>query len=73
MREKEDRKKIATEVEENRRQKSENKQVMENKENLRGIDSCVALVSSVLIFGMDHINIIRVKDLRVILRYNFGS
>ena len=31
------------------------------------------MVSSVLAFGMDHINNLKVKDLRVILCYHFGS
>ena len=39
---------------------------------LRVIDSCEALVRSVLTFGMDHINILKVRELRVLLRYQFG-
>ena len=31
------------------------------------------MVRSVLTFGMDHINTLKVKDLRVILRYQFWS
>ena len=73
MREKEENKKRATEDEKNRRRKSEEKQVRENEDKLRGLESCEALVSSVLTFGMDHINIIKVKELRLILRYHFGS
>ena len=30
-------------------------------------------IRSVLILGMDHINNLKVKDLRVLLRYHFGS
>ena len=44
------------EVEDNRRQKYEEKQVRENEDKLRGIESFEALICSVLIFGMDHIN-----------------
>ena len=67
------RKKKATEVEDNRRHKSEEKQIRENKDKLRGLESCEALVRSVLTFGIYHINILKVKELRVILRYHFGS
>ena len=73
IREKEEKKKRATEVEENRRQKSEEKQVRENEDKLRGLESCESLVCSVLTFGMDHINNLRVKELRVLLCYQFGS
>ena len=31
------------------------------------------MVRSVLTFGMDHINTLKVKGLRVILHYHFGS
>ena len=31
------------------------------------------MVRSVLAFGMDHIITLKVKELRVILRYHFGS
>ena len=73
MRENEEKKKRAAELEENRRQKYEEKQVTENDYKLRGFESCEALVRSVLTFGMDHINILKVKELRVLLRYQFGS
>ena len=61
MREKEEKKKRDTLVEENRRQKSEDKHVRENECRLRGIDSCEAFVCSVLTFGMDHINIYQIQ------------
>ena len=60
------------EVEENRKQKSEEKQIRENEDKLIGLESCEALVCSVLTFGMDHINILKVKELRMLLRYHFG-
>ena len=31
------------------------------------------MVRSVLTFGMDHINILKVKEIWVLLRYHFGS
>ena len=73
MREKEDNKKIAAEVEENRRHESEEKQVRENEHMIRGIESCEALVCYVLTIGMYHINNLKVKELRVFLRYHSGS
>ena len=72
MRENDEKKKRETEVDENRRQKYEEKQVMENEDKLRGLESCEALVHYVLTFGMDHINILRVKEIWVLLRYHFG-
>ena len=42
-------------------------------DRLKGLETCEVLVCSVLAFGMDHINKLRVKDLRVLLRYNFCS
>ena len=61
------------EVEDNRRQKYEEKQIRENKDKLRGLESCEALVRSVFTFGMDHLNNLKFKELRVLLRYQFGS
>ena len=71
-RKKEENKKRVEEAEKNRRRKSEYKQVRENGDRLRGLDICKALVRSVLTFGMDHINILKVKELRVLLLYHFG-
>ena len=45
----------------------------DDDERLKGLDTCEVLVCSVLAFGMDRINNLKVKDLRVILRYHFGS
>ena len=61
------------EADENRRGKSEEKQVRVNVDRLRVLESCEALVSSVLKFGMDHINNLKVKELQVILCYHLGS
>ena len=73
IRDKEDKKKKAKEVEDNRRKKSEEKQIRENEDKLRGLKICEALVRSVLTFVMDHINKLKVKELRVLLRYHCGS
>ena len=62
-----------TEAEENRRRKSEEKQVRENKDVLKGLESYEALVCSVLTFGMDHISNLKFKELRALLCYHFGS
>ena len=67
IREKEEKKKRSTEAVENRRRKSEENQVRKNKDRLRGIEICVALVHSVLKFGMDHINNLKFKELWVLL------
>ena len=72
MEEKEENKKISTEAELNRRRKSEEKHVRKNKDMLRGIESCEDLVCSILTFEMDHINNLRVKELRVLLLYHLG-
>ena len=61
------------EVEEDRRQKYEEEQVRENKDRLRGLESCEALVHSILTIGMDNINNLRVKYIQVLLCYHFGS
>ena len=45
----------------------------DDDEGLKGIDTCEVLVHSVLVFGMDHINNLKVKDLRFLLCYHFGS
>ena len=40
---------------------------------LKGLDTCEVSVRSVLEFCMDHIDNLKVKDLRVLLHYHFGS
>ena len=42
-------------------------------ERLKGLETCEVLVHSVLESGIDHINNLKVKDLRVLLSYHFGS
>ena len=69
----EDRKKRLLEVDDQRKKKYEQNQVRDYDERLKGLDTCEVLVCSVLEFGMDHINNLKVKDLRVLLCYHFGS
>ena len=69
----EDRKKRLLEVDDQRKKKYEHNQVRDYDERLKGLDTCEVLVCSVLAFGMDHINNLKVKDLRVLLHYQFGS
>ena len=40
---------------------------------LKGLEICEVLVCSVLAFGMYHINKLKVRCLRVILCYKYGS
>ena len=61
------------EAEDQRKNKSEQNQMRHDEERLKGIDDCEVLFCSVLSFGMDHINNIKVKDIRVLLCYHFGS
>ena len=70
---KEERKKRDTEAEDQRKKKSEKKQMRDDNERLKGLETYEFLVRSVLEFGMDHINNLKVKDLRVLLCYHFGS
>ena len=67
MREKEEKKKKATEAEENRIWKSEKKQVRENKYRLRSLEGCEDLVFPVLIFGMYHINSLKANEIHITL------
>ena len=45
----------------------------DDDDSLKGIDTSDFLVCSVLAFGMDHINNLKVKELIVRIRYQFGS
>ena len=49
-----------------------NRSRLGNKYRFRGIEICEALVCSVLTFGMNHINNLKVKELRVIICCHFG-
>ena len=66
---KEDSNKIVMEAEDQRKKKSEQNQMRDDDEMLKGLETCEVLVRSVFAFGMDHINNLKVKGLRVILRY----
>ena len=61
------------EAEGQRKKKSEQKQIRDDDNRLKDIDTCEVLVRSILAFGMDHSNNLKVKDLRVLLHYHFGS
>ena len=65
-------KKRVMEADENRRQKSDEKQVRVSVDRLRVLESCEGLVSSVLTFGTYHINNLKLKELQMILCYQFG-
>ena len=60
-------------AEDNEKNKSEQKQMRGDYDRLKGLDTCIVLVCLVLVFVMDHINNLKVKDIRVLLRYHFGS
>ena len=45
----------------------------DDDERLKCPETCEVLVCSVLEFGMDHINNLKVKGLSVLLCYHFGS
>ena len=44
----------------------------DDDERLKGLGTCEVLVFSVWSFEMDHINNLKVKELRVLLCYQFG-
>ena len=70
---KEDWKKIVMYAEDQRKNESEQNQMRDDDERLKGLETCEVLVCSVLVFGMDYINNLKVNYLRVLLRYLFGS
>ena len=45
----------------------------DDDESFKGLETCEFLVYSVLAFGMDHINKLKMKELRLIFCYHFGS
>ena len=59
--------------EDQRKKKYKQKHTRDNEKRLKGLETCEVLVRSVLVFSMDQINNLKVKDLRVIIRYHFGS
>ena len=70
---KEDRNKRAMEAEYQRNKKPEKKQMRDDVKRSKRLETCEVLVRSVLEFGMDYINNLKMKDIRVLLRYHFGS
>ena len=69
----EDIKKREMEEEDQRKKKYEQKEMRDNYKRLKVLETYEVLVCSVLVFSMDHINNLKVKDLRVIIRYHSGS
>ena len=61
------------EEEDQRKNKYEQKQLGDNEERLKGLETCEVFVCLLLGFDMDHINNPKVKDLRVLLCFQFGS
>ena len=55
------------------KKKSEQNQMRGDYERLKGLATCEVLVCSALEFVMDHINNLKVKDFRLLIRYHFGS
>ena len=56
-----------------RKNKSEQNHMRDDDDRLNGIDTCEDLVCSVLEFGMDYIHSTKMNELRLLLRYHFGS
>ena len=61
------------EAEDRRKKKSEQKQMRYSEKRLKVIGNCGVLVCSVLAFDMDHINNLKLKGVRVLHCYHFGS
>ena len=59
--------------EDQRKKKYEQKQMRDDDKRLKVIDTCEVMVCSVFSFVVDHINNLKVKNLRVLLCYHFGS
>ena len=62
-----------TESENQRKNKAVHNRMREEKDRSEGIQTCTVLVHSVLAFDMDHTKNLKVKDLKVLLRYYFWS
>ena len=62
-----------TEAEDQNKKKYERKHMRDYDNRLKDLDTFEVLVHLVSAFGMDHINNLKVKDLRVLLCYHFGS
>ena len=61
------------EAEDHRKKKYEQKHMRYDDERLKGLENYEVLVISVLVFGMDHINNLKFKDIIVFIYYHFGS
>ena len=71
--EKGDRKKRYMESQDQSNNKYEQYQMRDYEDMLKGIETCEVFVCSVLTFFVDHINDLKVKDIRVLLSYHFVS
>ena len=60
-------------TEDQRKKQFGQKQIRDDDERLKGLETFEVLVRSVLEFGMDHINNLKVKGLRVLLFDRLGS
>ena len=67
------RKKRVMEAEDQRKNKYEQKQMRDDGERFKVLETCEVSFFSFLAYGMDHINNLKVKDLRVLICYHFGS
>ena len=56
-----------------RKKKSEQKNMRDDEERRKGLDTCEVLVCPVLEFGMDHINNLKVKDIRRFFAITLGQ
>ena len=61
------------EAEDQRKKQFGQKQIRDDDERLKGLETFEVLVCSVLEFGMDHINNLKVKGLRVLFFDRLGS
>ena len=61
------------ETEDHRNNKADHKQMREDYERSKVLDTCKVLVCLILGFDIDHINNLKVKDLRVLICYHSGS
>ena len=60
-------------AEDHNKKKYEQNQMRDDDKRLKGLETCEVSIRSFLGFGMDHINNLKVKYLRVLLHYHFGS
>ena len=64
---------VSIKTDNQKKKKSEYNQMREDDERLKGIELCKVLGCSVLEFGMDHTNKHKVKEIKFLIWYHFGS